>query len=71
MEIDAKDIVYIRIDRRRKFPITLLLKAFGYSTEDILNYFYRKETILINWKSLSKVVDLEHLFPANLIHIIH
>jgi DNA-directed RNA polymerase subunit beta len=59
MEIDAKDIVYIRIDRRRKFPITLLLKAFGYSTEDILTYFYRKETILIGEKSLSKVVDPE------------
>ncbi|MFH1675337.1 MAG: DNA-directed RNA polymerase subunit beta [Pseudomonadota bacterium] len=59
MEIDAKDIVNIRIDRRRKFPVTLLLKALGYSTEDILNYFYRKETILIDEDSLSKVFDAE------------
>ncbi len=59
MEIDTKDIVYIRIDRRRKFPVSLLLKALGYSTEDILNYFYRKETILINGDSLSKVFDPE------------
>ncbi|MBT7087222.1 MAG: DNA-directed RNA polymerase subunit beta, partial [Desulfobacterales bacterium] len=36
MEIDPKDIVYIRIDRRRKFPVTLLFKAFGYTTEDLL-----------------------------------
>jgi DNA-directed RNA polymerase subunit beta len=46
MEIDPKDIVYIRIDRRRKFPVTLLFKAFGYSTEDLLSYFYRKEKIV-------------------------
>ncbi len=47
MEIDPKDIVYIRIDRRRKFPVTLLFKAFGYTTEDLLTYFYRSERILI------------------------
>ncbi len=50
MEIDPKDIVYIRIDRRRKFPVTLLFKAFGYSTEDILDYFYEKEKIFIKKK---------------------
>ena len=47
MEIDPKDIVYIRIDRRRKFPVTLLFKAFGYSTEDLLSYFYKKDKIVI------------------------
>lgn len=39
MEIDAKDIVYIRIDRRRKFPVSILFKAFGYTGEDILDFF--------------------------------
>jgi DNA-directed RNA polymerase subunit beta len=48
MEIDAKDIVNIRIDRRRKFPVTLLFKALGYTTEDILNFFYYTENIIIN-----------------------
>ncbi|MCP4694553.1 MAG: DNA-directed RNA polymerase subunit beta, partial [Desulfobacterales bacterium] len=47
MDIDPKDIVYIRIDRRRKFPITILFKAIGYTSEDILDYFYKSETILI------------------------
>ena len=47
MEIDPKDIVYIRIDRRRKFPVTLLFKAFGYNTADLLDYFYQTETIHI------------------------
>jgi DNA-directed RNA polymerase subunit beta len=46
LEIDPKDIVYIRIDRRRKFPVTILFKAFGFSSEDLLNYFYDQERIL-------------------------
>jgi DNA-directed RNA polymerase subunit beta len=47
MEIDPKDIVYIRIDRRRKFPVTLLFKAFGYTTDDLLSYFYETDKIFI------------------------
>ena len=47
MEIDHKDIVYIRIDRRRKFPVTVLFKAFGYSAEDLLSYFYKTEKLLL------------------------
>ncbi len=46
MEIDSKDIIYIRIDRRRKFPVSSLFKAFGYTNEDILDYFYFKEEIV-------------------------
>lgn len=54
MEIDHKGIVYIRIDRRRKFPITMLFKAFGYSSEDILAYFYKTEKIILRGKSYFK-----------------
>ena len=61
MEIDPKDIVHIRIDRRRKFPITILFKSFGYSTEDILAYFYRMDTIIIKGKQLFKMFDPELL----------
>jgi len=50
MEIDPKDVVYIRIDRRRKFPVTLLFKAFGYSPEDLLAYFYKTEKIIVQGK---------------------
>ncbi|SDE74830.1 DNA-directed RNA polymerase subunit beta [Kordiimonas lacus] len=39
-EFDAKDIVNVRIDRRRKLPATSLLYALGMSAEDILHYFY-------------------------------
>lgn len=61
LEIDAKDVVYVRIDRRRKFPITVLLKAFGYSAEDILDYFYRTEKVFVEGKRLYKAFDEELL----------
>ena len=47
LEFDPKDILYIRIDRRRKFPVTVLLKALGYSTEELLNYFYPSEKVFL------------------------
>ena len=43
IEFDPKDILYVRIDRRRKFPATLLLKALGYSTEELLSIMYQRE----------------------------
>ncbi|MBU4208132.1 MAG: DNA-directed RNA polymerase subunit beta, partial [Proteobacteria bacterium] len=54
LEIDPKDIVYIRIDRRRKFPVTILFKAFGYTTEDLLDYFYETEKIVVKKKRFFK-----------------
>ena len=42
-DFDHKDILYVRIDRRRKMPATILLKAMGMSKIDILNTFYKKE----------------------------
>src|SRR5512146_1208325 len=44
-EFDVKDIIYVRIDRRRKIPATILLKAFGYSNEDLLRMYYPIEDI--------------------------
>ncbi|MFH4354249.1 MAG: DNA-directed RNA polymerase subunit beta [Neisseriaceae bacterium] len=42
-EFDSKDLLYFRIDRRRKMPVTILLKALGYSVEEILATFYESE----------------------------
>ncbi|MFG1214618.1 DNA-directed RNA polymerase subunit beta [Xanthobacter flavus] len=42
IEFDAKDIVYARIDRRRKIPVTSLLYALGLDSEEILSTFYEK-----------------------------
>ena len=39
-EYDAKDILYVRINKRRKVPVTILFRALGYSKEDIIKMFY-------------------------------
>ncbi|MFI4819155.1 MAG: DNA-directed RNA polymerase subunit beta [Enterobacterales bacterium] len=39
-EFDSKDILFIRIDRRKKLPATVILKAMNYSTKQILNIFF-------------------------------
>ncbi|HEX4450456.1 MAG TPA: DNA-directed RNA polymerase subunit beta [Kofleriaceae bacterium] len=51
-EFDHKDILYVRIDRRRKLHATVLLRALGYSTEELLNYFY--DTEVIHFEPLKK-----------------
>ena len=45
-EFDAKDIVNVRIDRKRKLPVTALLLALGLSPEEILNHFYNTVTFV-------------------------
>src|SRR5256884_142724 len=45
-EFDAKDIVNVRIDRKRKLPVTALLYALGLTSEEILNYFYNRVTFV-------------------------
>ena len=44
-EFDIKDILYVRIDRRRKLPVSVLLKALGYNEEELLNEFYHSDII--------------------------
>ena len=47
-EFDIKDILYVKIDRRRKLPATILLQAFGMQVKEILETFYKIETITIS-----------------------
>jgi DNA-directed RNA polymerase subunit beta len=47
-EFDHKDLVYIRIDRRRKLYASILLKSLGLSSQEILDTFYENETYTIN-----------------------
>jgi DNA-directed RNA polymerase subunit beta len=75
-EFDHKDVLYVRIDRRRKLPATVLIRALGGvpdtskknplefrgSTEEILNYYYATETIFLEGKEhFEKSVELELL----------
>ncbi|MEP9359895.1 DNA-directed RNA polymerase subunit beta [Sphingomonas sp. KR3-1] len=69
-EFDAKDIVNVRIDRKRKLPVTTLLYALGLNSEDILNYFYNRVTFVrgpngwqipfdpTNWRGAKPMFDI-------------
>jgi DNA-directed RNA polymerase subunit beta len=53
-EFDAKDIVHVRIDRRRKLPVTTLLYALGLTAEDMMQYYYNWVTFELDkkgWRS--------------------
>ena len=52
-EFDHKDLVFIRIDRRRKLYATILLRALGFSSQEILEKFYEQETYLVGKNSYS------------------
>jgi DNA-directed RNA polymerase subunit beta len=61
-EFDAKDLLYVRIDRRRKLYATVLLRALGYSTEELLNYYYDTESVYLDpGKKYSKSVEYDLL----------
>jgi len=60
-EFDQKDWLYVRIDKRRKMPSSILLKALGYSVEEMLNYFYPTEEIVLENKKILKSVEPDFL----------
>ena len=71
-EFDAKDLVYARIDRKRKIPVSTILFALGYDSEEILNNFYQKYTVEMNkkgWVSDFKEGQYKGIkIPADLIN---
>ena len=62
-EFDQKDLLYVRIDRRRKFPVTIFLKALGYNEEELLEQFYFVESVQYDPKSgkIFKDLDIDRL----------
>jgi len=60
-EFDSKDLLHVRIDRKKKFYVTVLLKALGYNDKEIMNYFYPVENIFIDSKGMSKSVNYDVL----------
>ena len=61
MEFDPKDLLYIRIDRRRKLPATIILRALGYSTEEILSMFFENDTFNLKGKTATLALVPERL----------
>ncbi|TMX73256.1 DNA-directed RNA polymerase subunit beta [Photobacterium damselae] len=51
-EFDPKDSVFVRIDRRRKLPASIILRALGYTTDQILDMFFEKVKFEVQGKSL-------------------
>ena len=61
VEFDQKDLIHVRIDRRRKFPVTILLKALGYNNEFLLDYFYDLDEVYVKNKKLYRRLDIERM----------
>merc|ERR1712072_1669154 len=61
MGFDPKDLVYVRIDRRRKLPASILMRALGMSTEEILGDFFENDF----WR-LTKDGAMLKLIPSRL-----
>jgi DNA-directed RNA polymerase subunit beta len=56
-EFDPKDLLYVRIDRRRKLPATILLRALGYNSEEILEKFF--DTSIFHYKKEAFTLELD------------
>src|SRR5215475_7098322 len=54
-EFDPKDALFTRIDRRRKLPVTVLLRALGYNNEQILDIFFEKNVFHLDKKEGAKL----------------
>ena len=63
-EFDHKNILYSRIDRKRKLHATVILRALGYSVEEILDYFYETETLYLKDGAFERELDFNLLLGA-------
>lgn len=71
-EFDAKDLVFVRIDRRRKLPVTVLLRALSMSSENILSSFYETVHFTMHKKGWSAPFDIERVRGTKLLtHLVN
>ena len=59
-EFDAKDALFTRIDRRRKLPVTILLRALGFTNEEMLNIFFEFDDFYLSKRSIKMKLISEH-----------
>ncbi len=71
-EFDQKDFMFVRIDRRRKMPVTILLRALGYGKEDILKLFYQSEEVEVTptgmYKRINEELFLKQRLDQDILH---
>jgi DNA-directed RNA polymerase subunit beta len=60
-EFDPKDSLFARIDRRRKLPVTIILRALGMSNEEMLDLFFEKNDFYLSEKEISMGLVAERL----------
>src|SRR5690606_2522766 len=60
-EFDPKDCLFVRIDRRRKLPVTIMLRALDYSNEEILDIFFEKNEFTLSPKGVKLKLIPERL----------
>ncbi len=65
-EFDSKNVMYVRIDKKKKIPVTVLLKALGLTDQDILNTYYKTETVRIEGGRFYKLFDSEKILGQKL-----
>jgi len=61
IQYDSKDLLQVRIDKKRKLPATVLLKALGMDTKSILHRFYKREQIKVKEGLFEKELNIETL----------
>jgi DNA-directed RNA polymerase subunit beta len=62
IEYDINEIVYAKIDRKKRFPVTTVLRAMGYSkTEDVLGIFFEKQSVSLDDKDVLKRILFEDI----------
>jgi len=60
-EFDPKDCVFVRIDRRRKLPVTIILRSLGFTDEEILDTFFEKNEFTLSAKGIKLELVPERL----------
>ena len=60
-EYDTKNVMFVRIDKKKKIPVTVLLKALGLTDQDILNTYYKTETVSVEDGKFYKIFDGEKI----------
>ncbi len=60
-EFDQKDIMYVKVDKKKKFYATVVLKALGYTEEEILRKFYKTELVKIKGNDITLELDYDLL----------
>jgi len=70
-EFDHKELLYVRIDKKKKIPVTLFLKALGYNEKEILDYFYDKEKVILEkdrfLKQISPALLIDQKSPSDIV----